>query len=264
MGHTPFFSIVVVSFNAAELIRPTIDSVLQQTFEDYEIVVKDACSTDGTLDRVPEDPRIRVYCTKDGGIYEGMNEAVTYTTGEYILFLNCGDLFHDDGVLQAAWEKAKGQKEPALLYGDRYRDGVLYKQPSKVTPFFLYRTPICHQTEFFHRSLFDGEMYDLEYRLLADHEFTLRAFTRGVPFVYIPHTICDYEGGGMSESPKWLKRKYEESDMILTKYYTRKQRMAYDLKIALTFRKLRIALTSDKSPRWVRKAYSGLLKLVNR
>lgn len=264
MSHTPFFSIIVVAFNAVKVIRPTVDSVLQQTFGDYEIVVKDACSTDGTLEQLPEDPRIRVYSTKDGGIYEGMNEAVTYAKGEYVLFLNCGDLFHDSGVLQAAWEKAKDLEQPSILYGDRFRNGVCYKQPSKVTPFFLYRTPICHQTEFFHRSLFDERGYDLEFRLLADHEFTLRCFRAGVPFVYIPHTICDYEGGGMSESPKWQKRKYIESDMILKRYYSKKERLISDMKIALTFRKLRIAMNSDSSPRWVRKAYGALLKLVNR
>ena len=264
MGHTPFFSIVVVSFNAAELIRPTIDSVLQQTFEDYEIVVKDACSTDGTLDRVPEDPRIRVYCTKDGGIYEGMNEAVTYTMGKYILFLNCGDLFHDDGVLQAVWETARDLERPSIVYGDRCRAGVRYKQATTVTPFYLYRTPLCHQSEFFHRSLFDGQCYDLTYRIMADHDFALRAFFAGVPFVYVEYPICDYEGGGFSESPNRIKRKYEENDMLHRKYYSRRQQFVYGLKVALSMRRLRMALSSDESPAWIRKAYGAMLKLVNR
>lgn len=264
MDGEPFFSIVVVAFNAAELIRPTIDSILQQTFGDYEIVVKDACSTDGTLDRVPKDSRIRVYCNNDGGIYEGMNEAVAYARGRYVLFLNCGDLFHDRAVLQKVWETAKNLKVPSIVYGDRFMGGVYYKQAAKVTPFYLYRTPLCHQSEFFHRSLFDDQGYDLTYRIMADHDFALRAFFRGVPFVYVEYPICDYQGGGFSDAPSRIKQKYEENDALHRKYYTRKQQLEYGLMVALSMRKLRIAMTSDKSPRWIRKAYSGMLKIINR
>ena len=263
MGN-PFFSIVVVAFNAADTIRATVDSVLMQSFTDYEIIVKDACSTDGTLDRLPEDPRIRVFCTKDGGIYDGMNEAVGYATGSYVQFLNCGDLFHDSEVLQKIWETAKDLTEPSVVYGDHCRAGVHYKQATTVTPFYLYRTPLCHQTEFIHRSLFADQGYDLQYKILADHDFALRHFFAGVPFVYVPYPVCDYLGGGFSESPKRIKAKYAESDALHVKYYSRKERMVSDLKIALSMRRLRMALTSDKSPQWVRKAYGRMLKLINR
>lgn len=260
----PFFSIIVVAFNAADTIRATVDSVLKQSFGDYEIVVKDACSTDGTLDQLPADPRIRVYSTKDKGIYDGMNEAVGYAKGEYIQFLNCGDLFYDSEVLQKIWETAKDLTVPSVVYGDHSRAGVHYKQATTVTPFYLYRTPLCHQTEFIHRSLFSERVYDLQYKILADHEFALHHFFAGVPFVYVPHIICDYMGGGFSESPQRVKAKYAESDALHVKYYSKKERFVSDLKIALSMRRLRMALTSDKSPKWVRKAYGAMLKIVNR
>ena len=125
---TPFFSIIVVAFNAAKTIRTTVDSVLAQSFQDYEIIVKDACSDDGTLEQVPEDPRIRVYSTKDKGIYDGMNEAVGYARGEYVQFLNCGDLFYDSEVLRKVWETARDLTAPSVVYGDHSRAGVHYKQ----------------------------------------------------------------------------------------------------------------------------------------
>jgi glycosyltransferase involved in cell wall biosynthesis len=260
----PFFTIVVVSFNAAQTIRGTIDSVLTQGFQDYEIVVKDACSSDSTLEQIPADPRIRVYSTKDGGIYHGMNEAVSYAKGTYIQFLNCGDRFHDDTVLQKIWEKAKDLPTPSVVYGDYCRSGVTYKQAGTVTPFYLYRTPLCHQTEFIHRSLFEEGGYDVKYPILADHEFALRHFFLGVPFVYVPGPVCDYLGGGFSEAPSRIKQKFEESDALSRKYYSKKERFISELKIALSMRKLRMAMTSDKSPLWVRKAYGAMLRIVNR
>ena len=96
------------------------------------------------------------------------------------------------------------------------------------------------------------------------NNFALRHFFAGVPFVYVPHIICDYMGGGFSESPKRIRQKYAETDALHAKYYTRKERALSDLKIALSMRRLRIALTSDKSPKWIRKAYGGLLKIINR
>lgn len=260
----PFFSIVVVAFNAEAVIRGTIESVLQQSFTDYEIVVKDACSSDGTLAQIPQDPRIRVYSEKDTGIYDGMNEGIRQSRGKYIQFLNCGDEFHDSSVLQRVWEACKDLEEPSIVYGDYCRDGIFYKSPTTVTPFYLYRTPICHQSEFIHRSLFEEQAYDLQYKILSDHDFALRCFFSGVPFVYLPYPVCDYLGGGFSEAPNRIKQKYEESDALHRKYYSKKDRFVSDLKIALSMRKLRIALTSDKSPRWIRKAYSGMLKIINR
>ncbi len=261
---SPFFSIIIVSYQAATTIRKTVESVLMQTFADYEIIVKDACSTDGTLEQLPSDPRIRVYATKDGGIYHGMNEAVGYARGEYLHFLNCGDRFCNEDVLQTIWRTAKDLSAPSILYGDYCRSGIRSRQPAAITPAYLYRSPLCHQSEFFHRALFACGGYDPSYPIMADHEFALRAFFAGKPFVYVPCAVCDYLGGGVSESPRNTQRRLAENASLQRKYFTRKQQLRWNLKMALTLRPVRVAITSDRSPKWLRRSYNVVANWINR
>ena len=75
---TPFFSIIVVCYNAGEELRKTVESIQNQTDTDYEIIVKDGVSTDGSLKQLKEDDRLRIYSSPDKGIYDAMNQAVSY------------------------------------------------------------------------------------------------------------------------------------------------------------------------------------------
>lgn len=135
------FSIIVVCLNAGKKLRETIESILGQTERDYEIIIKDGGSTDeitkAWLDNYrqreqknleqgathlvqekehleedsPYDAQIRVYCGKDVGIYDAMNQAVQYVRGDYVLFLNCGDRFYDNGVLARVKKQISRVKE---------------------------------------------------------------------------------------------------------------------------------------------------------
>jgi len=200
----PFFSIIVVAYNAEDLIAGTVQSVLDQSFLDYEIIVKDACSLDRTVEVIPKDARIRVYVSKDGGIYEGMNEAVSYAKGKYLCFLNCGDTFASGDVLERVSQIANLYEDTdRVLYGDYIRGSIYCKQPSKLSDFYLYRTPLNHQSMFWGKDAF-GKFggYDERYRIAADYDYTLRLFRSGTAFVYCPFVVCRYLGGGVSESAK--------------------------------------------------------------
>ena len=216
----PFFSIIVVSFNAAPYIRKTIESVLAQDFTDYEIVVKDAASTDGTLDEIPKDDRIRVYSEKDTGVYDGMNAAIEYATGKYLLFLNCGDYLPHEHVFSDVYKIAKDKDEGnTILYGDFTRRGVRFKPASRLTPFYLYRTPLCHQTEFFGCGIFEKERYETRFVILGDYNLTLKTFFAGYKYVYVPTVVADYLGGGASESPKGIAMRRRERAEILSIHF---------------------------------------------
>ena len=151
----PFFSIIVVSLNAGERLKNTVESILGQSCEDYEVIIKDGGSTDGSLDFLPKNhcshstiekgtindeldqekkrgkpaeqekikaadyERIKLITKKDQGIYDAMNQALEEAVGEYYLFLNCGDYFYDLKVL----EKTKREIE-------RKQDEAKEKKPS--------------------------------------------------------------------------------------------------------------------------------------
>ena len=93
------FSIVVVCLNPGEKLTETVNSILSQQYGNYEIIIKDGGSADGSLEKLPADSRIRLLTCKDSGIYDAMNQALPMITGQYVLFLNCGDLFYNDTVL---------------------------------------------------------------------------------------------------------------------------------------------------------------------
>ena len=129
------FSLIVVALNAGEKLKETVDSVLSQSFGEYEIVVKDGGSKDGSVEALPSDERICIYVEKDTGIYDAMNQAVAKAQGEYILFLNCGDSFYNERVLERAAECIdKHQSErPLVVYGDTYgaKNDVMIVAPKK-------------------------------------------------------------------------------------------------------------------------------------
>ena len=95
------FSVIVTALNAGEKLMQTVDSVLSQSFPDYEIIVQDGGSKDGSADfldapEYAQDGRIRLFSEPDTGIYDGMNKAIGRIRGSFVLFLNCGDLMYDD------------------------------------------------------------------------------------------------------------------------------------------------------------------------
>lgn len=259
--NTPFFSVVVVSLNAEKLIRSTLDSVLSQTFEDYEVIVKDGLSTDGTVNQIPSDDRIRVFAQKDTGIYDAMNQATSFTRGKYVLYLNCGDVFASPDVLSKARELI-GEENFGYVYGDWMRDGVLHKQPEKLTDLFLYRTPLCHQSIFFSGDdLRKNFHYDTKYKILADYNLELEMRTAR-DTKHIDLTVCSYLGGGVSETQKGYETKCLEREEIIRVHYPKGKREVYSIFLKMTFPKLRNRLAFSDTA-FVKKTYQGLVNCIN-
>ena len=109
------FSIIVVCLNAGDKLRETIDSIRSQTEQDYEVIVKDGGSTDEITLKYFDDElkNLALYHShqfcfvqkKDAGIYDAMNQAISHVQGDYIFFLNCGDVFYDKNVLKRVRER---------------------------------------------------------------------------------------------------------------------------------------------------------------
>ena len=226
----PFFSIIIVSLNAESVIDTTLASTLAQSCGNFEIIVKDGGSTDGTLEHIPEDGRIRVHRESDRSVYDAMNQALSHANGEFLIFMNCGDTFATPEVLEKVKRFAEegNQPEPEIIYGNYYKDATLFRQNSRVDRKYFLKEGFCHQSVFFRRTLFEKYgHYDINFRICADYEILIRCFVRGAVFRYIDLPVCRYQGGGISERQENLDRVRREGNRVRKRYFSRMECILY-------------------------------------
>lgn len=223
------FSIITVCLNSGNKLVDTLASVLEQSFHDFEVIIKDGGSTDTSLELIPKDSRIRIYKEPDSGVYDAMNQAVRHTTGKYIIFMNCGDYFFDKDVLLKVEDVILSQKEPIdIYYGDvfvRSRKAVI-KAPEKLDDYCLMTKTICHQSIFWRKQLADACQYNcIEYKIAADMELYIRAIKKfHAKTYYLKLIVADYEGQGISDSIEHKKINYAENEHILMSYFSPSER----------------------------------------
>lgn len=242
------FSIIVVSFNAGTKLKTTVESVLAQDYVDYEIVVQDGCSGDGSPEQLARDERIRIFREKDSGIYDAMNRAIGKTRGEYIIFLNCGDGFYKKEVLSGVNECIEKQPGARIYYGNIYAEaaGSSVASNPKIDAFACYRNVPCHQACFYERELLLEKGFDLRYRVRADYEQFLWSYFRGgARPCYMDMTVASYEGGGFSETAENRKASAGEHREITGMYMTAGQRLWFRLLLFLTLAPLRSRIAEN-------------------
>lgn len=276
------FSVITVCLNPGGKLKTTLDSVLSQSCGDYEVIVKDGGSSDGSVEEwqrkdgeeegaaegestaQPASGRVRVFVEKDRGIYDAMNQAVAHASGDFIVFMNCGDVFADERVLERVEEHIREREKigtdlkKLVLYGDTVngQNGVTIASAPKITGFTCYRNIPCHQSCFYARQLCVEKTYDLQYRIRADYDHFLWCFYRAkADFVHVGFTISVYEGGGYSESRENNKRDLEEHRLITGAYMGRGELLKYRTFMALTLAPLRRAVARSG-------AFSGIYHLL--
>jgi glycosyltransferase involved in cell wall biosynthesis len=211
------YSIVTVCYNAESVISKTIESVLNQSFKNYEYIIIDGQSNDQTLAIIKKyGAQIsKVISEKDHGVYDAMNKALTYAKGEWIIFLNAGDEFPNPFVL----EKVSTQLSGDITYGT-YK--TLTGQRGKWqfhSYFFLTFRTICHQAIFYRNTVFKKiGGFDLQFKFLADFDHMLKAKVHKLKFHRLTEAIVKYQGGGMSVAPQNLEKSFNERLAILLKY----------------------------------------------
>lgn len=196
-------TVITVVYNAAEDLEKTILSVVDQDYNNIEYVVIDGFSTDSTLDIIKKysDSIDNYISERDSGIYDAMNKGINLSTGEYLIFMNAGDVFYDNHVVSSV---AISISEMAIYYGKAMfvsrSNQWIYKR--KATRLSLTRKNICHQTAFYPRQLFvHNGAYDTNYSILADWAFNIKAYNY-IPFIYLDIIICKFDTNGLSFSSK--------------------------------------------------------------
>lgn len=270
----PFFSIVVVALNPGERLKETLDSIGNQTFQNYEVILKDGGSTDGSLEKLQQQgyfdnkKQIVIQQKKDKSIYDGMNQAVSFVKGRYVQFLNCGDYFYSDTVLEEVAEFIESERRkrvqaslsnqefsieaveqpPVIFYGNQYnrqQDTTVYSAP-EINDFTCYRNVPCHQVCFYDYRLFEKRAYDLKYKVRADYEhFLYSIYEESAAGISVPVMVVSYEGGGFSETKENRKRSAMEHKEITTKYLGKGKVFKYRCIMWLTLAPLRTMIAES-------------------
>ncbi len=223
MSNSPKISIITVVYNAEKLLGDTLQSMLHQTFADWECIVVDGCSTDSTLDiaRQLNDGRLRIYSAPDKGIYDAMNKGIQYAKGEYLLFLNAGDLLYADDTLSRIIALAPNAD---VIYGNTAiinQSGEIIGERRLSPPEHLtwkslrYGMCVSHQSILVRRAV--APEYNLNYRISGDIDWTIRVLKQSKSIVNAHQYISKFLEGGVSTARR--KEGLKERFIIQTRHY---------------------------------------------
>jgi glycosyltransferase involved in cell wall biosynthesis len=202
-------SVITVSFNAAATIADTLASVTRQTSVDYEHIVVDGASRDGTMDVVHQHhhDRLSAKSEPDAGIYDAMNKGVARATGDYLLFLNADDYLSRPDALALAVEKLLETGVDCLFADTQFVDdtgnttGQRLYSAGRFAPWWLkVGAQPPHPSMFMRRTLIqDLGGFDTGYRIAGDFDLVARAVLgRGASFAKLPIVLTHFRPGGVS------------------------------------------------------------------
>lgn len=234
-------TVATVTWNAAAVLQRTLDSVAEQDYPCVQHVVVDGCSSDQTLTllrqyqerestELEERHEIKVLSESDKGLYDAMNKAINMADGDYILFLNAGDKFHERDTLSKIAKKVIGYRLeardlvnsstrqlvtpsnlPAVIYGDtdivddegRFLRKRHLRPPRQLTwQSFKDGMLVCHQAFFARTDIARQNLYNLRYRFSADYDWCIRVMKQGhalgLPMLNADVVVADYLDGGMT------------------------------------------------------------------
>lgn len=238
------YSIITINYNNKDGLHYTIKSIISQTYTDYEFIVIDGGSTDGSIDVIEEFSNHITYwiSEKDNGVYHAMNKGVAQAHGEYMIFMNSGDCFHAPNILS-----------DIAIYNEDIILGKVYKGDSHIpcghnrpdiTLLDLMRGSLPHQAMFIKKELLIKHPYDEKYRIVSDWKFCLETMILdNCSFRNVDIVVADYDTSGISTNSNGLLPK--EKDFIIREVFPPRvvadyQRFAYiedellDLSILLT------------------------------
>lgn len=200
------FSIITINYNDSQGLKQTIESVVSQSFSDYEYIVIDGGSSDNSKKIIENfSDRIDYWVSEpDKGIYNAMNKGVSKATGEYCLFLNSGDVLHSNNVLEQI--AAKGLDTDLLIGKVLYLNtGQLSSLPDILTMKHFYSRSLPHPSTFMKRTIFESLHYDESFRIVSDWKLFIEAvIMRNASYAFSDVVVTDFDTTGISATNKRL------------------------------------------------------------
>lgn len=194
-------TILIPSFNGAGALVGALESIAQQTFTDFEVLVIDGGSRDNTTDVITAYAHlpIRFYSEPDEGIYDAINKGIGLSRGAFIYVLGCDDRLAGADVLASIFTNEEALRSH-VVYGNVRMSSTQRIYDGKFTSSKLVQRNICHQAIFTHRTVFERlGRYERRYRVFADWEFNMRWFYADwVKKTYLPVVVAHYTDTGFS------------------------------------------------------------------
>lgn len=223
----PKLSIITINYNNLEGLKRTVESVVNQTWQEFEYIIIDGGSTDGSKEIIADyQKRITYWVSeKDNGIYHAMNKGINKSTGDFLIFMNSGDVFYNDTIIDVLVSELK--TTDAIVYGDvvlrneKKDTERIQKHPEKLNFSYFYNQTICQQACFIKRSLFDTIFYFNEnYKITSDWEFLIYAiYIEKVQTRKIDVLISIYDTSGISGNPDFRQIATKEREQTINKYF---------------------------------------------
>lgn len=192
----PLVTVITVCYNAREMLLRTMNSVWAQTYKHVEYVIVDGASTDGTLELLEEyGGRIDHWVSEsDKGIYDAMNKGVSMAKGKWVIFMNAGDCFADNHVLENVFSVPR---QADVIYGDVVKGGVVKKASS---PRNAHRMFFCHQCVFVKIESLKTFPFDISHKMSADFKQMKQLWLAGKQFLQLDFPIADFDVQGVSNT----------------------------------------------------------------
>ena len=204
---TPFFSIIIPTYNSSSTLDIALSSIVNQTYRNIEVLIIDGMSTDSTLDIArsyqKEFPNIIITSKRDRGIYDAMNKGVKLAKGEWIYFMGSDDSLFDPTTL-AQFIKLKGVKTIDAVYGNVYSNRFSGVYDGEFDYLKLTTKNICHQAIFLKRKVFKKiGNFNLKYTGQADWDHNVRwFFSSKISKRYTKLIFANYADGGFSSKKR--------------------------------------------------------------
>ncbi len=204
----PLISIITICFNAESTIKRTLESVDNQCFDDYEHIIVDGASSDGTLTIIKEAPSTlrHIFSEPDNGLYDAMNKGISLSKGKYLIFLNAGDKFHGKDALRRIAHAIEENDLPGIVYGQTM---IVDDQGSTLGPRHLQAPEtltlesfkngmlVCHQAFIANRKIIG--FYDIKYRFSADYDWCIQCLQHSRKNIYLgDEPLIDYLSEGVT------------------------------------------------------------------
>lgn len=248
-------SIITVNYNDVSGLERTIKSVISQTFHDYEFIIIDGGSTDGSIEVIKKyQEQIDYWVSEpDGGIYPGMNKGLRQAKGDYINFMNGGDSFHSPDVLEKIFSI---DTDADIITGAHAGSPHPNVGQTGVTMYDLYTGAIDHQASFIRREVAIRHPYDERYKIVSDWKFFIQALVfDNCTFYYTDIIVVDVDITGISNTNIKLDR--QEREAVLKELFPERILNDYRLLASIHPDLIRVAPRISKSQH-IRKAILNL------